>query len=127
MDASAQLANLRKAILDEIETRAAKWEIDEATINERSADEIRDLMECMDDAVAAGWHIEGYDGAAQYLREWAPNALTQFQSISDSDLDVAFTKAEFWHDCLVAAICGARRGLNIALHRVPAAEESDAE
>ena len=39
----------------------------------------------MGDAVYAGWHIEGYDGAEDYLNEWAPDALAQFQGLCDLD------------------------------------------
>jgi hypothetical protein len=128
MGASEQLGNLREALLNEIAARAEKWEIEEAKLHQRSVDQIRGLLAGdMGDAVYAGWHIEGYDGAEDYLNEWAPDALAQFQGLCDDDLETAFKDREFWNECLVAAIGGAKRGLRTALDQALAAEKREAE
>ena len=49
------------------------------------------------------------------------------QSPGDDDLEMAIKDREFWDECLVAAIGGARRGLRTALDLALAAEKREAE
>jgi len=125
MNGSARLALHSNDILAEIATRAEGWEIEHQKLEQRDADELRKERDGdMVTYAAASWHIEGWDSARAYLEEWAPDALAALKMPLDSDLDAAFEATEMWDKCLLAAISGARRGLNVLLRHAVLTEDN---